>query len=99
MNEEVSTETEKEIKKLMNTSSKKERKKEKEEKEHCRNVDYSQDVKESLALMKQLSDQYDELERYIQLASEKNNKLDEPIPVDLITSFVKSTKISPSLIK
>jgi len=52
---------------------------------------------EALALMKQLSSQYDEIEGYLKKVSE--NRDVEAFPVEVIGTFVKSTKISPTLIK
>ncbi|KAI5171977.1 hypothetical protein NEFER03_1242 [Nematocida sp. LUAm3] len=59
----------------------------------------SSELKEIVGLMKQLSLQYDEIEHHIKQVNEGRKEETEPFPVDLVVSFVKSTRISPSLIK
>ncbi|OAG29939.1 hypothetical protein NEDG_01486 [Nematocida displodere] len=56
------------------------------------------EVSKTIELMKQLATQYDELEGYLRRA-ESSQDVQDGFPVDLVTSLVKSTKISPTLIK
>ncbi|KAI5185739.1 hypothetical protein NEHOM01_1031 [Nematocida homosporus] len=59
----------------------------------------AKDLPEVLSLMKQLSHQYDELAAYLKSLSTRSDESTDNLPVDLLSSFVQSSRISPSLVK
>lgn len=96
---EGSTDAEEDIKKLLTHKKSPPKPVTSKEIETARVLD--NEVQESIRLMKQLSLQYDEIEGYIK-SIEKSTKEkgdSEPFPIELVSSFIKATRISPSLTK
>lgn len=98
--EEKSTETQEDINSLLSKQPTERSKTNSKESPSQANTSISSsELREIVELMKQLSMQYDEIEEHIKQVSEGRKEETEPFPVDLVVSFVKSTRISPSLVK
>ncbi|KAI5179572.1 hypothetical protein NEOKW01_0035 [Nematocida sp. AWRm80] len=62
------------------------------------NIPSEKDIHRIISLMSQLSIQYDELEGYLKGLS-TDPRLTDTFPIEVVSSFIKSTRISPTLLK